>query len=188
MTTCPVCKAGQFEKVEGKQYSICGLCSASYIHYKPLAHQQAFHRDKHTFKAIFGAYGSGKTTTAVNELIRHMLKVPNGRSAMLAPTMQMLRETSYKELMDYLPHTFIEKEILSKGSEKVILKNGHELLLLPSDSADKIRSLNLTGFYLEEASNSKYDIYSELTARTRNNAAILYDIEDGVKVKKHKYE
>jgi phage terminase large subunit len=187
MTTCPVCKAGQFEKVEGKQYSICGLCSASYIHYKPLAHQQAFHRDKHTFKAIFGAYGSGKTTTAVNELIRHMLKVPNGRSAMLAPTMQMLRETSYKELMDYLPHTFIEKEILSKGSEKVILKNGHELLLLPSDSADKIRSLNLTGFYLEEASNSKYDIYSELTARTRNNAAILYDIEDGVKVKKHNY-
>ena len=148
---CPVCEAGKLVKVEGKQYSICDLCSASYINYKPLPHQLQFHKDKHTFKAIFGAYGSGKTTTAVNELIKHCLSVPNGRSAMLAPTMQMLRETSYKELMDYLPHTFIEDEVKSKGSEKLILKNGHEILLLPSDNADKIRSLNLTAFYMEEA-------------------------------------
>jgi len=166
------------EKVEGKQYSICDLCSASYIHYDPQPHQLQFHIDKHTFKAIFGAYGSGKTTTAVNELIYHMLQVPDGRSAMLAPTMQMLRETSYKELLDYLPHTFILDEIKSRGSEKLTLKNGHELLLLPSDSADKIRSLNLTAFYLEEASNSKFEVYSELTARTRNKIAIQYN-EDG---------
>ena len=183
MKTCPVCKAGHLEPVEGKQYSICDLCSASYIHYKPQPHQRQFHQDRHTFKAIFGAYGSGKTTTAVNELIHHMLAVPNGRSAMLAPTMQMLRETSYKELLDYLPHTFIEREVLSKGSEKIILKNGHELLLLPSDNADKIRSLNLTAFYMEEASNTKYDVFSELTARTRNKAAILYDA-DGKRVSK----
>ena len=104
--TCPVCGAGELEPREGRKYSICSLCSASYINYKPLPHQLQFHKDRHTFKAIFGAYGSGKTTTAVNELIGHMLKVPNGRSAMLAPTMQMLRETSYKELLDYLPNTF----------------------------------------------------------------------------------
>jgi PBSX family phage terminase large subunit len=179
---CPVCQAGAMKRVEGRQYSLCDLCNASYIHYKPLPHQLEFHKDNHTFKAIFGAYGSGKTTTAVNELIGHMLAVPNGRSAMLAPTMQMLRETSYKELMDYLPHTFIEDEIKSKGSEKLILKNGHELLLLPSDSADKIRSLNLTAFYLEEASNSKFEIYSELTARTRNKVAIQFN-EDGTQKK-----
>jgi phage terminase large subunit len=181
--TCPVCGAGKLEPVEGRKYAICALCSASYINYQPLPHQRTFHEDRHTFKAIFGAYGSGKTTTAVNELIGHMLRVPNGRSAMLAPTMQMLRETSYKELMDYLPHTFIEREVLSKGSEKVILKNGHEILLLPSDSADKIRSLNLTGFYLEEASNTKYDVYSELTARTRNIKALEYTTDsEGKKV------
>jgi PBSX family phage terminase large subunit len=171
--TCPVCQAGTLEPVEGRKYAVCNLCSASYISYQPLPHQRRFHEDRHTFKAIFGAYGSGKTTTAVNELIGHMLRVPNGRSAMLAPTMQMLRETSYKELLDYLPNTFIELEVKSKGSEKIVLKNGHELLLLPSDNADKIRSLNLTAFYLEEASNTKYDVYSELTARTRNTAALI---------------
>lgn len=188
MKTCPVCKAGTMKRAYSKQYSICDLCNASYIHYKPLPHQLEFHNDTHTFKAIFGAYGSGKTTTAVNELIHHCLDVPNGRSAMLAPTMQMLRETSYKEFMDYLPHTFIEREVLSKGSEKVVLKNGHEILLLPSDSADKIRSLNLTAFYLEEASNSKFEVFSELTARTRNTHAVQYVTNsDGTKIiKKNK--
>lgn len=159
---------------EGKRYAVCNLCNAVEIYYYPQPHQIAFHRDPHTFKAIFGAYGSGKTTTAVMSIVEHVLNVSNGRTAMLAPTMQMLRETSYSELLKFLPHTHIKDEIKTKGSEKLILKNGHEILLLPSDDADKIRSLNLTAFYLEEASNSKYDVFVELTARTRNTAAFIY--------------
>ena len=171
---CKVCSSGTMIQPEGKKYSVCDVCNAQIINYKPQPHQTEFHKDPHTFKNIFGAYGSGKTTTAVNELIRHALSVPNGLSAMLAPTMQMLRETAYAELMTFLPGPQIEREIKTKGSEAIILRNGHKILLLPSNSADKIRSLNLTAFYLEEASNAKYDVFIELTARTRNKAAIEY--------------
>jgi len=136
---CKVCSSGEMERKEGKNYSICSICKAAEVHYVPQPHQAEFHQDPHTFKAIFGAYGSGKTTTAVMELIRHVLTVRDGLSAMLAPTMQMLKETSYAELMKYLPHTFIEHEIKTKGSEAIILNNGHKILLLPSNSADKIR-------------------------------------------------
>lgn len=177
---CKICSSGKMITPEGKKYSICNVCNASLIDYKPQPHQKEFHQDDHTFKAIFGAYGSGKTTTAVMELIKHMLSIPNGLSAMLAPTIQLLKETSYLELMKFLPHTMIDKEIKSRGNEHILLKNGHKLLLLPSNDADKIRSLNLTGFYMEEASNAKFEVYSELTARTRNTKAIEYEMnEDG---------
>ena len=169
---CKVCSTGEYVTPEGKKYGICNICNSAIIHYKPLPHQQDYHKDTHTFKAIFGAYGSGKTTTATMELIRHALEVPNGLSAMLAPTMQMLQETSYATLMQYLPHTFIEHEVRTRGKEEIILTNGHKILLLPSNSADKLRSLNLSGFYLEEASNAKYEVFTELTARTRNAAAL----------------
>lgn len=177
---CKVCSSGEMITKEGKNYSVCNVCNAAQINYVPQPHQAEFHKDPHTFKAIFGAYGSGKTTTATLELIRHALKVKDGLSAMLAPTMQMLKETSYTELMKYLPHTFLDREIKTKGSEAIILKNGHKILLLPSNNADKIRSLNLSAFYLEEASNSKFDVFTELTARTRNKKAIEYAYdEDG---------
>jgi phage terminase large subunit len=163
---------------DGKNYSVCNICNATEIHYFPQPHQKEFHQDKHTFKAIFGAYGSGKTTTAVMSIVEHVLHVPYGRTAMLAPTMQLLKETSYKELLKYLPYNHIKEERRTKGEEKIILKNGHEILLLPSNEAEKIRSLNLTAFYLEEASNSKYDIYVELSARLRNEAAIKYIVDE----------
>lgn len=175
---CRVCSAGVMERVRGKNYSICNICRANEIHYVPLPHQQEFHSDNHTFKAIFGAYGSGKTTVATLSIIEHALTIPFGRTAMLAPTMKMLKETSYKELMKFLPHTMVEKEVRTKGEEKITLTNGHEILLLPSNNADKIRSLNLTAFYLEEASNSKYDVFVELTARLRNSSAFIYETDD----------
>ena len=165
-------------KQEGKKYSICNVCNATEIDYHPQPHQLEFHKDPHTFKAIFGAYGSGKTTTAVMSIVDHVLSVPYGRTAMLAPTMQLLKETSYKELLKFLPSTQIKHEMRTKGEEKIILKNGHEILLLPSNDAEKIRSLNLTAFYLEEASNSKYDIYVELSARLRNDAAVEYEVNE----------
>ena len=169
---CKMCSTGEYVTPEGKKYGICNICNSAIIHYKPLPHQQQYHQDTHTFKAIFGAYGSGKTTTATMELIRHALAVPHGMSAMLAPTMQMLQETSYGTLMQFLPHTFVEHEVRTRGKEEIILTNGHKILLLPSNSADKLRSLNLSAFYLEEASNAKYEVFSELTARTRNAAAL----------------
>lgn len=169
---CKICSTGEYIVPEGKKYGICDVCQSAVILYRPLPHQTEYHKDTHTFKAIFGAYGSGKTTTAVMELIRHALAVPHGMSAMLAPTMQMLQETSYAILKDYMPHTFIDYEVKSRGKEEIVLTNGHKILLLPSNSADKLRSLNLSAFYLEEASNAKYEVFSELTARTRNAAAL----------------
>lgn len=178
MKKCKVCSSGVMKRAEGKNYSICNVCNASEIHYIPQDHQKQFHNDPHTFKAIFGAYGSGKTTTAVIELIRHAMSVKDGLSAMLAPTMQMLKETSYLELMRFLPHTQIQTESRTRGSEYILLKNGHKILLLPSNDADKIRSLNLSAFYLEEASNAKFDVFIELTARTRNKAALEYEYDE----------
>jgi phage terminase large subunit len=175
---CQLCTSGEVIRENGKNYSVCTICNATEILYFPQPHQAEFHKDPHIFKAIFGAYGSGKTTTAVMSIVEHVLHVPYGRTAMLAPTMQLLKETSYKELLKYLPHNHIKEERRTKGEEKIILKNGHEILLLPSNEAEKIRSLNLTAFYLEEASNSKYDIYVELSARLRNEAAVEYIVDE----------
>ena len=175
---CKLCSSGLMIQPPDKGYAICNVCECAEILYVPQPHQKAFHEDTHTFKALFGAYGSGKTTTAVLEIIEHVLGTPNGRTAMLAPTMTMLKATSYKELKMWLPHTLVEREFTSKGSEKIVMKNGHEIYLLPSNSADRIRSLNLTAFYLEEASNAKYELFAELQARTRNEKAFVYETDE----------
>ena len=60
---CKVCASGTMIQPEGKMYRVCDVCLASEIMYVPQPHQVQFHKDPHTFKAIFGAYGLSSALT-----------------------------------------------------------------------------------------------------------------------------
>ena len=167
---CKVCKQGYMvpPKDEQESYLICTECESIQLTYKPLPHQAAFHRDPHKFKAFFGGFGSGKTRTGAEEITRHILETPNGATLIGAQTKPQLDQTAKDMFFKVFPSIFIEA--YHKQKDEIICTNGHKVLFRPLDDEGKIRSLNLSAFWIEEASEVKYDIFVQLQTRLRNEA------------------
>lgn len=53
---CPCCGVGKISinKTSAHKYGYCDTCDAAYIHYIPLPHQLAMHKDKHKIKLQLG--------------------------------------------------------------------------------------------------------------------------------------
>jgi len=170
---CPLC-GGEIKVHDNVFYGKCDACSATLIDYKPAPHQVAFHESKAKFRLNIGGFGSGKTTMDAFEVASHALSIPNGRTLVTAQTLQQIREAVLPELEKFLPPWFISKQTKTP-LPKYTLTNGHEIIIYASDDEEKIRSLNLTAFWIVEASGVDYRIFTQLQTRLRNRAAIIKD-------------
>lgn len=175
-TVCSHCKGKRLFKpeLETAEYlwSVCPDCGVVHMWYDPQGYQQAFHIDNHMIKGLFGGYGSGKTTMAVAEVIDHALRTPNGKAVLIAPTVKQLEQTVKKEFFRQCPEVLI-KDYKVKDQE-VVLVNGFSFLFYTSDDPVKIRSLDLTAFYIEEASGVNYEIFEVCLSRLRNTHACIF--------------
>lgn len=170
---CPFCSAEI--KVEGNSFwGQCPACKASLIDYAPAPYQMKFHQSKAQYRLNIGGFGSGKTTMCCAELASHVLSVPNGKSLITAPKLQQVRDAVIPELEKFLPTHLIAKKVVSPNIYYK-MTNGHEILVYASNDEENLRSLNLTAFYIEEASNVDYKVFTQLQARLRNKAAVIYD-------------
>ena len=173
---CPVCNNGTVVVKEHVFYGKCSNCSATIIDYKPLAHQTAFHNSNARYRLNIGGYGSGKTTAVCAEFAAAALEIPYGRGVITAVTTDQVINTVIPELDKFIPPWFIETK-RNKPYPYYKLTNGHEILVYPSDDQQKLRSLNLTEFYIEEASGVDYSIFDILMTRLRNKQAIVKNKE-----------
>lgn len=153
---------------EPEQTSYCSRCENFMLHYHPLPHQMRFHSDKTKYKMFAGGFGSGKTRTSVQEIIRHIIETPHGRTLMGAPTYQSLTQTSQAMFLEHFPPEMIADFNRSNGV--LTAYNGHVVLFRAIDDEGKLRSLNLTAFHIEEASEVKFAIFEQLKTRLRNPA------------------
>lgn len=171
---CPMC--GGVAKVhESVFYGRCEACLATIIDYKPAPHQVDFHKSKAKFRLNIGGFGSGKTTMDAMEIAVHALSVANGRTLITAQSLQQVKEAVLPELEKFLPPWFFVKPPTYTPLPKYHLTNGHEIIVYASDNEEKIRSLNLTAFWIVEASGVDYKIFTQLQTRLRNRAAIVKD-------------
>ena len=172
---CPVCGIGRIKLDNDSpvRYSYCDSCGAAYIDYVPLPHQMEVHKDNHKLKLLIGGMGSAKSRCAVNCVINHALTVKNGRTVMFAQTLKQLSKAIMPIFKEYLPDKFIAKWTDTKADISIQLTNGHEIIGFASDDEEKLRSLDITCFYLEEASGIKPALYQECIRRLRNKAAII---------------
>ena len=125
--------------------------------------------------------GSGKSVCAMAEIIDHILNTPNGCVLITAPNMRQLEKTAMKEFFTQMPDELITD--FNKSKSIATIYNGCEVLFFPSDDDQKIRSLNLSAFLIEEASGIKYQIFIELQNRLRNKAAIDYELDQNGNLK-----
>lgn len=162
-------------------YGRCSACKATLIDYKPFPHQNDFHKSSALYRLLLGGYGSGKTTMCVGEVAQHVLSVPNGRTLITAPKLQQVTDAILPELDKFIPPWFIVDKKKSP-TPRYKLRNGHEIIVYASNDEEKLRSLNLTMFYMEEASAIGVEVFHQLQARLRNTAAIVKD-KNGVVIK-----
>lgn len=153
-------------------------CNTYVNTYIPQAHQEAVHRDPHTYLGNFGAYGTGKTLTSQAEILKHVLITPNANVLVGANVTSQYEQTLKRELEANIPAAFVADS--SAQYKYFDLYNGARVLFRPFDDPDKLRSYNLTMFVMIEASEIKSEAYHQLKTRLRNLAATLpYLDEDG---------
>lgn len=155
-------------------YGRCPTCRATIIDYKPLPHQKEFHQSSALYRLLMGGYGTGKTTMCVAEVAQHVLTVPAGRTLITAPKLQQVVDAILPELDKFLAPWMIAERKKSP-TPRIVLKNGHEIVVYASNDEEKLRSLNLTMFYMEEASAIDLKVFHQLQARLRNMAAVTKD-------------
>jgi len=177
---CPICATGEVVIKDNVFYGQCKNCKATLIDYQPLSHQEAFHLSTAQYRLNIGAFGSGKTTASCAELGIHAMDTPNGRSLITAPTLSLVKDAVIPELNKFIPPWHIETSRLNP-SPYFKLKNGHEIIVYSAADQQKLRSLNLTSFYIEEASGVDYSIFDQLMTRLRHPSGIIRD-KDGKEI------
>ena len=171
---CPVCEVGTTKVSHPNFYGICDTCGATSITFVPLEHQAGVLTRKETFKLVLGGYGSGKTSLTVADLLAHALTTPNGRAAIVAQTLDQVNRTVWRELRKFLPDHLIAHE--TKRPMELVLINGYEIFVYASDDEEKIRSLEVDYFYIEEASAPRMKfIFDQATSRIRRPTGKIFD-------------
>lgn len=174
---CPIC-GGEIHVPSNLFYGRCQTCKMTLIDYNPAPHQLEFHKSTAQYKLNIGGFGSGKTTMCCAEITRHALSVPNGQTLITAQKLQQVNDAVIPELMRFIPPWYIiGGKPVQKPNFTLTLKNGHKFVVFASDDEQKIRSLNLTAFYIEEASGVDKSVFTQCQARLRNSAGIIRDSE-----------
>ena len=137
----------------------------------PQKHQEAVHRDNHTYIGNFGAYGTGKTTTSREEVYKHAFITPGANILIGANVQSQYEQTIKRELEADIPAAFVAYYTIQK--QYVDLVNGARIMYRPFDDADKLRSYNLSMFVGVEASEFKSEVFHQLKTRLRNSAASI---------------
>lgn len=112
-------------------------------------------------------YGSAKSTASLQDFFLRALENPGGVGLISAPTLQLLKRTSIKTLLDeIIPPPLMTN--YNKSENEITLLNGYVIYAIPSDDETKLRSLNAGHVHIEEASGVKRTIYDQLLTRMRN--------------------
>ena len=144
------------------------------MYYKLLNAQREFLEIPHKYSldvAVYqGGYGSGKTFAGALLGILLAIKFPGIIGLVGAQTYTLVRDTTLKTYFEHLDNIGYKEGIDYKwnsATQKLIFKNGSEILFRHFDEPNKLKSLNLGFVEIEEMSDIPYDTFKMLIARMR---------------------
>jgi len=148
--------------------------------YEPMEKQVAFHKAKQKFRLYAGGFGSGKTIAGAYEVIINALKYPKNFILVGRATYPELRDTTRKEILqfpvicDNKEYEFGSSPLIksyNKADNSLILINGTEVIFRALDELDKVKSLNLGGFFVDEVTEISEEMWLALNGRLRRKGA-----------------
>jgi len=162
---CLKCGIGEMQepKDHHPSYVVCSVCGAIELTYIPVPKQREFHKSKAKYRGFFGGFGSGKSFTTAQEGLFQALENPNSTGLVGTDTLVQLKKTTMETYFnEVVPPPLISD--FSKQDSILYLKNGHKIIFTGFEDEEKLRSLNLGWFHIEESSTVKYDIFLQLQA------------------------
>jgi len=173
---CPRCRAATakaiaFSGAESEFWYECTKCNTFINTYLPQPQQASVHTDYHKFIGNFGGYGSGKTLTSREEVLKHILITPGGNTLIGANVASQYEQTIKRDIEGDIPAAFVSYYSTQKQYMDII--NGHRVMYRPFDDPEKLRSYNISMFVMVEASEIKDAAFVQLQSRLRNMAASI---------------
>jgi len=133
--------------------------------YIPNDWQSEFHGDDWRYTCLVGGKGSGKTFAAVQELVTCALESPGTTYVIGRKTLPSLRDSSWKAFIGIVDKNLIKE--ITKTPMRVELINGSEFLGRPLDEMKKFDSMEIAGWFVDEADEIEEDMWKTLKDRTR---------------------
>lgn len=169
--------ARSYSETKSQTWVECTRCNTFINTYVPQSHQYNVHSDAHRIIGNFGAYGTGKTTTSLQEIIKHGMITPNANILVGANVASQYEQTIKRELETDIPAAFVGDYSIQKQYMDFV--NGARVMYRPFDDPDKLRSYDLSMAVIIESSEVKPEAYHQLKTRLRNMAASSIDQETG---------
>lgn len=145
--------------------------------HKPLPKQAAFLREVLDAKgsqyvAYYGGFGSGKSVVLCAAILTQAV-LYGGDYLISRMYMPELRRTTMKAFLDMCPKELILEVRVADAEIHLKSSNGKAVVyFIGLDTPDKIDSMNLSGFAIDEASQTTEEAFLKLQGRLRNKKGL----------------
>ena len=136
------------------------------IPYTPREQQLLVHQDPTRFKVIVAHRRFGKTTLAINHLIKFAIEKP-GRYWYVAPTYRQAKTIAFDLMQRFLPSQLVKKKNENELTFRLI--NGSEIALKGSENEDSLRGVGLHGLVLDEYEMMDRKVWEAVLQPTLND-------------------
>lgn len=135
------------------------------IGYDPLPWAVPFHSGGWMHACLAGGLGGGKSTAAIQELKACAVENPGSTWLIGRKTLPALRDTTLKTFNALMEPGLIKA--FNKANLVATLVNNSEFIFRPLDDLEKMKSMEISGFFINEANEVELDLYNTLKARVR---------------------
>lgn len=146
-----------------------------YKTYEPNDRQRLFHAvgnapgSSVVIKGAIGGLGGGKSTACEQELALLALKTPGAKT--IACRVSMNR--SDFSLIDDFKRILMGVATWRSAIKAFVFDNGHQMIVCPADEWDRFGSVQIAGFYLQEAQEMDHAIFKTLRQRLRDPLGVV---------------
>lgn len=153
------------------------------VDYQPTKQQEKFHKAWQRIKLYGGAVGGGKSVSLCMEGMKLSLTYFRNRGFLARKTFNDFRKTTMKTFFDFIPEGLIKQ--YNKADNLVTFLNDSEIQFGDCENSEKLKSLNLGWYGIDEASEVDRSIHLILNSRLRlayknsPNDAWKKEIRDG---------
>jgi len=134
--------------------------------------------DEHRYLVLCGGGGSGKSIFAGRKLLERVTSEPGHRWLVVRKVAKTLRESCWRQLLGQIGEYYGRYlKTVNQGDMRITFVNGSEILFSGLDDVEKLKSIfNITGIWIEEASELLEEDFSQLDIRLRGETAYYKQI------------
>lgn len=149
-----------------------GLCETNNEKFLPLF------VDTHRYLILKGGGGSGKSIFAGRKVLERCISEPGHRFLVCRKVARTIRESCFKQLLGQLAEFYRDSGYKANKSDLAIsFPNGSEIVFAGLDDVEKLKSIyNITGIWIEEASELLEGDFNQLDIRLRGKTAYYKQI------------